>query len=512
MIVTYFLGLDVSTTGAKALLLDAAGQVHTGCAEEYPLSTPYPLWAEQDPEDWWRAGSLAIQRLLADTGVPASEVTAVGLTGHMFGLTPLNAAGQPIRPCLMWNDQRAGAQCDEITRELGLPRLIELTANCMLPGYVAPKLLWLRQYEPAAYRQIAHLLVAKDYVRYRLTGDLATDVTDAPGTGLFDVAQRAWSAEMLERLEIPASWLPSSYEAPAVTGRVSQAGAAATGLAAGTPVVAGAGDQPAQAVGSGIVEPGRASVTLGTSGVVFVATPGPVAHPQGQLHAFCHAMPGTWCLMGVVMSAGGSLRWFRDVLGEAEKAAAAAGCVDPYELLTAEALAVPAGSEGLLFLPYLTGERTPYVDPRAGGWLGLTARHGRGHLVRAIMEGVGFAMRDALEMVEKLYPARGPVLVSGGGARSALWRQILADISQSRADHREGNRGRCPGCGHPRGVGAGYFASVPDACSALIHVESTTAPDPRHAARYAGYYEVYRSMYGTLQAANHRLSDLAASQ
>ena len=310
----FFIGLDVSTTGATALLLNETGEVCTGHAEEYALHIPRPLCAEQDPEDWWSAGSTAIRRVLIQAGIRGEEVAAVGLTGHMFGLNGRRRAGQPIRPCVMWNDQRAGDECDEITREIGLKRLIALTANCMLPGYVAPKLLWLRKHEPEAYRQIAHLLVAKDYVRYRLTGDLATDVTDAPGTAFFDVAHRAWSAEMLNRLEVPAQWLPPSFESPAATGVVSRWSAELTGLWPGTLVVAGAGDQPAQAVGSGIVGPGQASVTIGTSGVVFLGHTGPVAHPQGLLHAFCHAVPNTWCLMGVVMSAGASLRWYRDIL------------------------------------------------------------------------------------------------------------------------------------------------------------------------------------------------------
>jgi xylulokinase len=504
----YTLGLDVSTSAAKALLLDGAGRTIVSAGHPYPLHSPRPLWAEQDPEDWWRAGAAAVRDVLARAGVRGEEVAAVGLTGHMFGLVGLDEAGEPIRPCIMWNDQRAGGECAAITQQVGLERLIELTGNCMLPGYVAPKLLWLREREPEAYGQIRRLLFAKDYVRYRLTGELATDVSDAAGAALFDVAGRRWSAPLLEQLDVPASWLPPVFESHELTGCVSAAGASATGLKAGTPVVAGAGDQPAQAVGSGIVRPGESSLTIGTSGVVFVATSNPVSHPQGVLHNFAHAVPDTWCLMGVVMSAGGSLRWYRDTIG----------CwgdpgddADLYERLMGEVEEAPAGSEGLLFLPYLTGERTPHVDPEArGGWIGLTARHGRSHLVRAVVEGITYGLRDALAMVQALHPVDGPILVSGGGARSAVWRQIQADILGRELVTAPETEGAALGVAMLAAVGAGAYASVAEAAGALIRRTGRTEPDAARVRRYEEHYAVYRGLYDTLRETNWRLSRLSA--
>ena len=384
----------------------------------------------------------------------------------------------------MWNDQRAGGECEVITRLVGLDRLIDLTANCMLPGYVAPKLLWLRKYEPAAYARIKRLVVAKDYVRYRLTGELATDVSDAAGVALFDVAQRRWSARLLELLDIPPGWLPPALESQEISGHVSAKGAAATGLKVGTPVVAGAGDQPAQAVGSGIVEPGEALLTIGTSGVVFVATAAPVSHPQGLLHAFAHAIPDTWCLMGVVMSAGGSLKWYRDTVGCREDPPEDAGV---YDQLMNEAEQAPAGSDGLLFLPYLTGERTPYVDPEArGGWIGLTARHTRSHMVRAVVEGITFGLRDAVDMVEALHPIDGPILVSGGGARSPVWRQIQADILGRELVTAPETEGAALGVAILAAVGAGEYGSVREAARVFIRRAGRTEPDARQSAALCG--------------------------
>lgn len=502
-----YLGLDISTTAAKALLLDDRGGTVVSAPYPYPLASLRPLWAEQDAEDWWRAGAAAIRDVLARMGLRGEDVAGVGLTGHMFGLVGLDAYGRPVRPCIMWNDQRAGAECEEVTAQVGLDRLIDLTANCMLPGYVAPKLIWLRKHEPASLPPIRHLLFAKDYFRYRLTGELATDVSDAAGAALFDVAHRQWSGALLDQLEIPPSWLPPALESHEVAGYVSEAGAAATGLKAGTPVVAGAGDQPAQAVGSGIVEPGQASLTIGTSGVIFVATSSPVSHPQGLLHAFAHAAPATWCLMGVVMSAGGSLQWYRDTVGCRDDPPEDVGV---YDQLMSEADQAPPGSGGLLFLPYLTGERTPHVDPEArGGWVGLTARHTRSHIVRAVIEGITFGLRDAVDMVEALHPIDRPILVTGGGARSAIWRQILADILGRELVTAPESEGAALGAAMLAAVGAGRYGSAREAAAALILRTGRVEPDPARLRRYADYYEVYQSLYGTLRETNWRLSRLS---
>lgn len=503
----YLIGLDVGTSGAKALLIDERGAVRASVTEEYDFSAPRPLWAEKDPRDWWQASITAMRGLLHQAGVRGDEVAAIGLTGQMVGLVALDAAGEPVRPCIMWNDQRSGPQCEAIIRQLGFERVMALTSNPVLPGFVAPKIIWVRENEPQEYRRIAHVLLPKDYIRYCLTGDYATDVSDASGTSLFDVVRRRWSQEMLVALEIPAEWFPRCYESPEITGVISPLAAEATGLRAGTLVVGGAGDQPAQAVGSGIVEPGIVSVTTGTSGVVFTATPGPAVHPQGLLHAYCHAAPASWYLMGVMLAAGGSLRWYRDVIGQAEKIIAGLAGSDPYELLTAEAARAPVGSEGLLFLPYLTGERTPYADPYArGAWLGLTARHDRRHLVRAVLEGVAFGLRDSLELVRGLGVPIEQVRASGGGARSPLWRQIQADVFSSELVTVNEAEGAAYGAAILAAVGVGVYPSVPAACRTLIRVESRTEPIPANVARYEELYQIYHEMYHTLKPLNDRLS------
>jgi xylulokinase len=508
--VSHLIGLDVGTTGVKAILMDHQGAVLGSATETYPTSMPQPLWAEQEPEDWWLASVEAIRCILQKSCVAGTDVAAVGLTGHMLSLVALDITGQPVRPCIMWNDQRSGPQCEAITDQIGFERLMELTLNPAMPGFLAPKILWIRQNEPDNYARIAHVLLPKDYIRYRLTSGYATEVTDASGTSLFDVRNRCWSREMLDALEIPADWLPQCVESPEVTGTITIQASEVTGLSPGTPVVGGAGDQPAQAVGNGIVEAGQVSVTSGTAGVVFATTDGPAVHPQGLLHGFAHALPETWYLMGVMLSAGGSLRWYRDALGQLEKETGELIARDSYELLTAEAERAPVGSEGLLFLPYLTGERTPYVDPHArGGWVGLTARHDRRHLVRAVLEGVTFGLRDSLEMVRGLGVEVRQVHASGGGARSPLWRQIQADIFGTVVTISETEEAAY-GAAVLASVGAGFFASVPEACRQLVQSESHVEPIPANVVRYNELYEVYRQLYPALKPVNDRLSAIAA--
>ncbi|MDR7416873.1 MAG: xylulokinase [Armatimonadota bacterium] len=498
-----FLGIDVGTTGAKAVLVDGQGRVLASATHDYPLSVPRPGWSEQEPQAWWEATVLSIRAVLAAQDV---QVDGVGLTGQMHGLVALDPKGEVLRPAILWNDQRTAEEVAWITERVGPQRVLELTGNPVLTGFTAPKICWVRRHEPQVYRRIAHVLLPKDYVRYRLTGTLATDVADASGTSLFDVRGRRWSDEMLSALEIPRSWLPDVFESPEVVGRVSEAAAGLTGLRAGVPVVAGAGDQAAQAVGAGIVRSGLLSVTIGTSGVVFAHLDAVQVDPLGRTHTFCHAVPGKWHVMGVMLAAGGSLRWLREGLGIPDWHRAGG---DPYALMTEEAAEVPPGSEGLLFLPYLSGERTPHADPFArGAFVGLTLRHRRAHFVRSVLEGVAFGLRDSLEILRTMGLAPTQVRVSGGGARSALWRQILADVFGTELVTVEVTEGAAYGAALLAAVGAGAFPSVEAACDRAVRVVERTAPGPGR-ERYEELYRVYVELYPRLRDAMHRLSRLS---
>jgi xylulokinase len=497
---TYLLGIDVGTTGTKALLVDADGAVRASATTEYPMYTPQPLWAEQDPADWWAGTVASIRRVLDEGGVPPAAVAGVGLTGQMHGLVLLDGQGEVLRPCIMWNDQRTAAQCAAITDKVGADEVLRLTGNPVLPGFTAPKIVWVREHEPEIYAQAAKVLLPKDYVRYRLTGGFFSEVSGASGTSLFDVGRRRWSEEMLQAVGVPRQWLPEVTESPVVSARVSAQAAAETGLLEGTPVAGGGGDQAAQAVGTGIVAEGVVSATLGTSGVVFAASDTYRVEPEGRLHAFCHAVPGMWHLMGVMLSAGGSFRWYRDALGELELAQAEASGRDPYELLTEAAAGVEPGCEGLLFLPYLSGERTPYPDPNARGvFFGLTLRHAKAHMTRAVLEGVSYGLRDSLELMRGLGLSIGQVRASGGGARSPLWRQMLADVFDTPIVTVDVTEGAAYGAALLAGVGAGVYPGVPAACDAAIRVTGRTEPGPA-AAVYADYYPHYRALYPALAA------------
>jgi xylulokinase len=499
----YLLGIDVATTGAKALLIDERGKVVANATKEYPLSIPRPLWSEQDPADWWEGSVGSIRELLELSAVDPAAIIGVGLTGQMHGLVLLDWRGQVLRPAILWNDQRTGPQCRWITETVGFERLLEWTGNPALPGFTAPKLLWVREHEPAVYAQVAHILLPKDYVRYRLSGEFATDMADASGTLLLDVKRRAWSVEMLAALEIPALWLPHCHEGPQMTGVVSSVAAKETGLKVGTPIVGGGGDQAAQAVGVGAVDPAIVALTLGTSGVVFAPTVEPVVEEKGRLHAFCHAVPERWHLMGVMLSAGGSLRWFRDALGREEIREASERGVDAYEILLEGARDVPPGCEGLLFLPYLTGERTPHADPLAkGAFVGLTLRHSKAHLVRAVLEGVAYGLRDSLDLLRQT-GASDPeqVRLSGGGARSPLWRQILADVLGIELVTVEVNEGAAYGAALLAAVGAGVYTSIEEACKTTVLIVEQTSPLEKARSPYDRYYAIYRSLYGALKPA-----------
>ncbi len=484
------LGLDISTTGAKALLMDEAGQVVSSATSPLTLSTPRPLWSEQTPGDWWAGISKSIRLALTKVGLPSSEIAAIGLTGQMHGLVLLDENGEVLRPAILWNDQRTGRQCDEIRARLGKDQLIRITGNDALTGFTAPKILWVQQNEPEIWAKTRHILLPKDFIRFKLTGEFAIDKAGGAGTILFDLKTRTWSEEVTTALEIPPSLLPATFEGPEITGRISQEAASETGLAAGTPVVGGGGDQAAQAVGVGAVQPGIIALTLGTSGVVFAATEEPLIEPEGRLHAFCHAVPDRWHFMGVMLSAAGSLQWYRDTFfPDAD-----------FDELVLEAESAPLGCEGLLFLPYLTGERTPHPDPLArGAFVGLTIRHNRDHVTRAVLEGVSFGIKDSFELIRASgLAAIEQVRISGGGARSATWRQIIANVLGAELVTVNTTEGAAFGAALLAGVGAGLYASVPEACQATIQVTGRTTPEQWATAEYERFYARYRALYPAL--------------
>ncbi|MCI0395926.1 MAG: xylulokinase [Chloroflexi bacterium] len=488
----YLLGIDVSTTATKTVLIDEEGAVVATAGSGYDFASPRPLWSEQEPALWWEGTVSSIRQVLAQSGAAGGQVAAIGLTGQMHGLVLLDEKNEVLRPAILWNDQRTAAQCDEIRARLTPERLIQLTGNDALTGFTAPKILWVREHEPEVYARVRHLLLPKDYVRYRLTGDYAVDCADGAGTLLFDLKARTWSDEMLAALDIPRPWLPQPYEGPEVTGVINGQAAGLTGLAPGTPVVAGGGDQAAQAVGVGAVEPGIVALTLGTSGVVFAPTDAPLVEPEGRLHTFCHALPGRWHFMGVMLSAAGSLQWYRDTLAPATS----------FDDLTNEAAAVPAGSEGLFFLPYLTGERTPHPDPQArAGWIGLTRRHTRPHLTRSVLEGVAYGLKDSFRLIQTAGLGQiRQVRLSGGGAKSALWRQILADVLDVELVMVNTTEGAAYGAALLAATGAGRFANVPAACQATVQITGRTSPGPDRLA-YAQLYPIFCDLYPALRPA-----------
>jgi xylulokinase len=488
---TLFLGIDVSTTSSKALLVDEKGGVVATASSPHTLQTPKPLWSEQNPHEWWVAVSSAIRSVLQQAGVEGESVRAVGLTGQMHGLVLLDGTGQVLRPAILWNDQRTQSQCDEIHRQIGRQKFIQITGNVALTGFTAPKILWVQENEPEVYAQARHVLLPKDYIRYHLTGEYAMDKADGSGTVLFDLKQRTWSAELLSALGIPAGWMPPTFEGPEFTGTLTSAAALATGLKVGTPVAAGGGDQAAQAVGVGAVEPGVVALTVGTSGVVFATTPSALIEPEGRLHAFCHAVPGMWHFMGVMLSAAGSLQWYRDSLAPGLS----------FDDLLREAETVPAGSEGLQFLPYLSGERTPYPDPLArGAFVGLTLRHGRGHLTRALLEGVSFGLKDSFTLIQNAgLGGICQVRASGGGTKSALWRQILASVLEAELVTVNTAEGAAFGAALLAGVGARLWPDVPAACASAVRVTGSTLPDPAQVVAYRKAYPLYRGLYPALK-------------
>ncbi|HEV3166588.1 MAG TPA: xylulokinase [Isosphaeraceae bacterium] len=495
------LGIDVGTSATKTLAMNEQGTILASASAEYPCDHPRPGWSQQDPELWWAATVATVRDVLSKASLKPADVAGIGLSGQMHGSVFLDADGKVIRPALLWNDQRTGAECAEIEAKAGSREaLIRMVGNPALTGFTAPKLLWLRTHEPAHWDRVRQVLLPKDYVRYRLTGTYATEVSDASGTLLLDVAHRRWSTELLGKLQIDPDLLPPCYESPEVSATVSALGSQASGLVKGTPVVGGGGDQPAGAVGNGIVRPGVVSATMGTSGVVFAHAEEPGFDPLGRLQRGCHAVPGAWHVMGVVLAAGGSFQWFRNQLGKAEVEAAKPLGVDPYFILTDEATLAGPGAEGLFFLPYLTGERTPHFDPDAkGGWVGLTVRHGRPHLIRSVLEGATYAMRDSLELIRDMGVSIREIRVSGGGARNPLWRQIQADIYGHEVHTVNASEGPAFGVALLAQVGTGAFASVPEACDVTIRLVERTPVDPHVHDLYNRGYAIYRQLYVALK-------------
>jgi xylulokinase len=494
----YVLGIDVGTGGTRALIVDERGRIVAAATEEHqPFASPKIGWAEQHPEDWWRAAGVAVRKALTLAALRGEQISCVGFSGQMHGAVMLDSAGEVVRPALIWCDVRTEKQCKELNERIGAERLIQLTCNPALPNFTLTKFLWVRENEPENWKRVRSVMLPKDYVRFRLTGERAIDVADASGTLMLDVAKRRWSPEVLQAAEIDASLLPAVFESQDVCGKVSVAGALATGLAAGTPAVAGAGDQAAGATGMGIVTPGAVSATIGTSGVVFAATDRPALDPLGRLHTFCHAVPDRWHVMGVTQAAGLSLRWFRDRFGSSSSQSGG----DPYEKLTAEAASAPAGSDGLLWAPYLMGERTPHLDADARGALvGLTASHTRAHIVRAILEGVAFSLKDTFTIFAEMKVPVKSIRLGGGGARSPLWRQIQADVYDHEVEMVEAEEGAAYGAAILAGVGAEIWPSVGAACDSVVRVVHRMQPNPANAEAMQKNYAAYRRIYPAVKS------------
>ena len=498
------LGIDIGTTGAKVILIEEDGAISANVTEQYETSAPAPLWSEQNPDDWWNATCIAVKKALQSLGTNSSDIEGVGLSGQMVGLVLLDRDGKPLRPCIMWNDQRSIEEAGDLTARIGLETIRAETSNPMFASFVAPKLEWVRRHEPDVYGRIRHVLLPKDYITCRLTGNVATEVSDASGTCMLNIERRAWSERMVSELDIPGEWLPGCVESDDVVGEVTPEAAGATGLAIGTPVVAGAGDQPAQSLGCGIVKPGLCAVTVGTSGVVFAQADRHIRHPEGLLHAFCHSVRDQWYVMGVMLSAGGSFQWLRDTLS--------AHGGTSFDQLTGLAEGVPAGSDGLVFLPYLSGERMPYDDPLArGGWIGLTQRHSLAHMVRAAMEGITFGLCDLLQIIRDLGMDIQSTYASGGATESELWRQMLADVFDAEIVTTNATQGAAFGAAMLAGIGTGAFGDAAEAAEATIVVTGSTAPNRQTRAVYDRAFDTYRSLYPQLKDSFREMAALSSS-
>ena len=496
-----FIGIDVGTSSIKALLVDASGKVLASSNPDYPFQTPAPLQAETDPNVWWDATCKGIRDLITKTS--PESISGIGLTGQMHGLVILDEKGDPLRPCIMWNDQRSFKECEEMTEIIGESEVLRITGNPILAGFTAPKLRWVEKNEPEIFAKISKVLLPKDFIRYRLTGEFFSEMSDASGTSMLNVGKRQWSEEILRAMGWPSKWLPVLTESTIASAKISAQASAQIGLPAGIPVIAGGGDQAAQAVGCGIVQEGMVSATLGTSGVVFAQSDEYRVEPEGKLHAFCHAVPGKWHLMGVMLSAAGSFQWYKNQLGKEEQIKEEDGRGNAYDLLTEDASQIEPGSEGLIFLPYLSGERTPHPDPHArGAFVGLTLRHGKPHLTRAVLEGVSFGLKDSLAQMKALGVHPGKVILSGGGARSGLWKQILADIFETPCCLVNATEGAAYGAALLAAVGCNALPTVEEASRVWISETEQIQVGLNH-QKYRKNYQIYRNLYPALRKTFH---------
>ncbi|GHU70134.1 xylulokinase [Clostridia bacterium] len=496
----YIIGLDLGTSGTKTALFREDGSLVCSASREYPLYQPHNGWAEQEPSDWWDAAVATLSQVIRESGVDPRQIKALGMSGQMHGLVMLDEHGQTLGRSIIWADQRTGAECEQITSLIGAKRMIEVTANPALTGFTASKIMWVKNHQPELFAKCRHILLPKDFLRYKLTGDFATEVSDASGMQLLDVPHRRWSEEVCAKLGIPLELLAKVYESPEVTGHISDYAAKLTGLSASTLVVGGAGDNAAAAVGTGVVRNGRAFCTIGTSGVVFAHTDQLSIDPKGRVHTFCCAVPGAWHVMGVVQSAGLSLRWLRDTVCEPEKAAALAKGIDPYDEMSNEAASSPVGANRLLYLPYLMGERTPHLDPDCRGvFFGLSAMHTRADLIRAVMEGVTYALNDSVNILRGMGVTLSNVLAVGGGARSGFWRAMIADMFGCPISLPESSEGAALGAAILAAVGAGLYPSVGEACDRIIRVKSTRQPEINNNRAYNKVYGLYTKLYPVLK-------------
>jgi xylulokinase len=495
----YLIGIDLGTTGVKIILVNIEGNIICSITEEYPLITPRPGWAEQNPMDWWQATSKGIKKILSSSKINGNQILCIGLTGQMHGSVFLDSHNKIIYPAILWCDQRTRKECEEINNLIGKEKIFEITCNPVLTGFQAPKIIWLKNNHRKIYDKVKKILLPKDYIRFCLTGEFATDVSDASGTSLFDVRNRIWSKEILEKLNILPEMLPVSYESNEITGKITRQAEKITGLLEGTPVIAGAGDQAAGGIGSGIVETGLVSVSLGTSGVVFAYSDKVFVDPKGRLHTFCHAIPGKWHLMGVMLSAGGSLRWFRDIMKEKS-----------YNIITGQADQIPPGSEGLLFLPYLAGERTPYSNPNARGvFFGLSLKHTKSHMARAVMEGVTFGLKDSIEIMKEIgLPLGKEFRTSGGGGKSPFWAQMQADIFNKNIERLQSEEGPAYGAALLAGTGIKVFPEIEKTCKKFIKRKDVFHPDKKTRIIYEKFYPLYKKIYDDLKNSFDILSNL----
>jgi xylulokinase len=497
---SYLLGTDIGTSGTKTVLFDERGNTVASATWEYPLYQPQAGWAEQEPADWWKAAYGSIAEAVKKSGVNPRDIKGLGLSGQMHGMVLLDAADNVLRPAIIWCDQRTQAECDEITAKIGAARLIEITANPALTGFTASKVMWVKNHQPEIYEKTRRVLLPKDYIRFMLTGEYATEVSDASGMQFLDVPKRAWSREVLDKLGVPYERLPKVYESFEISGKLSKRAAEITGLWEGMPVAGGGGDQAAGAVGNGIVRAGVISSTIGTSGVVFAHMDKISIDPAGRVHTFCHAVPGAWHVMGVTQGAGLSLQWFRNEFGNAEKAVAERIGTDVYNLMAQEAEQAVPGCGGLIYLPYLMGERTPHLDPYAKGvFFGLTARHRRQEMIRCVMEGVSYSLLDCISIIREMGVSSSEVRASGGGGRSLLWRQIQADMFETDIVTVNSSEGGALGVALLAGVGTGVYKSVPEACDAVIKVTTRQKPVEANSKAYKQYYPIYKNLYAALK-------------